>query len=286
MSPVPAPPEFVAIGHLSFDVNIVNNGPPGHHTPGGAAAYAALTAKRHGITAGIVTSIDDDYPVQEILAGVDVNVSESEHTSTFANYYDSGERSQVLLASGNKIPQTAVPANWKNPEILFAGPLLHELPTGCIDWFSPRLSCLLPSGWLRRWGPDGVITDGNRLPKRRAEDRKWDVVVVSESEIRDLPEQQKLFDLGEIVCVTRGALGARIWQGGDWLEVPAVAASPKDLTGAGDIWAATFVIALGEQKSIKDAGRYAAAASAIAIESEGLSGCPSREAVIERLDLS
>lgn len=275
-------PEFVAIGHLSFDVNIVDNGPPGHHTPGGAAAYAALTASRHGLNAGIITSIDRDYPVQEVLAGVDVRITESEHTATFANYYDSGERSQVLLASGNKIPQAALPANWTKPEILFAGPLLHELPTGCVNWFRPGLSCIVPSGWLRRWGPDGAVTHTNRLRTPQAGGRKWDVVVVSESEVRDLPEQL-LFDLGEIVCVTRGALGARIWRAGTWTETPAIAATPVDLTGAGDIWAAAFVIALSEKKSLQDAGRHAAAASAVAIESEGLTGCPSREEVAARL---
>ncbi len=283
MTSNPTSPNFVAIGHLSFDVNIVDNGPPSHHTPGGAAAYAALTASKHGLSAGIVTAIDSDYPVQEVLAGVDVLISESEHTATFANYYDSGERSQVLLASGNKISQTALPANWTQPEILFAGPLLHELPTDCVNWFRPGLSCIVPSGWLRRWGPDGVITHGDRLPSSRARGRKWDVVVVSEAEVHDLPEQQ-LFDLGEIVCVTRGALGARIGRAKEkWLETPALAATPADLTGAGDIWAAAFVIALSEQMSLGDAGHYASAASAVAIESEGLSGCPSREEITARL---
>ena len=108
------------------------------------------------------------------------------------------------------------------------------------------------------------------------------MIVVSESEVQDLPEQQ-LFDLGTIVCVTRGELGARIWRDGSWLIIPAVAATPVDLTGAGDTWAAAFVIALGEQKSLEEAGRYASVASAVAIESEGLAGCPTREEITERM---
>lgn len=276
-------PSFVAIGHLSFDVNIVDNGPPSHHTPGGAAAYAALTARKHGFSTGILTAVDQDYPVREVLAGIDVRVTESEHTSTFANYYDSGERSQVLLASGNKIPQVSLPESWTQPDILFAGPLLHELPTDCVNWFNSGLSCLIPSGWLRRWGPDGVITHGNSLPSSLAGGRKWNVVVTSESEVQDLPERQ-LFDLGEIICITRGALGARIWQSGTWLEAPAISASPIDVTGAGDIWATAFVIALNERNHLEDAARCAAAAAAVAIESEGMTGCPSREEITARLD--
>ncbi|MDA1278491.1 MAG: PfkB family carbohydrate kinase [Chloroflexi bacterium] len=276
-------PSFVAIGHLTFDVNVVDNGQPSHHTPGGAAAFAALTAVKHGMSAGIVTAVDEDYPVREVLAGVEVLASESEHTSTFANYYDAGNRSQVLLASGSKISRRSVPLEWISPDILFAGPLLHELPTDCVNWFEARLSCLVPSGWLRRWGPDGVITHGNRLPLPAG--KKWNIVVVSEAEIRDLPEKQ-LFGLSEIVCVTRGEKGAQLWQDGILLEVPALPATPVDVTGAGDIWAAAFVIALSEQvdhSNLLEAGRYASAASAISIESEGLIGCPSREQVVERL---
>jgi hypothetical protein len=184
------------------------------------------------------------------------------------------------MASGNRIPRTAVPADWIKPDVLFVGPLLHELPTDCVNWFEPGISCLLPSGWLRRWTPDGAISHADRLPPLRG--KKWNVIVVSEEEIRALPEQQ-LFDLGEIVCVTRGENGSRIWSAGDWIEVPAVESKPVDFTGAGDIWAASFVIALSQGKSPVEAGIYASTASAIAIESIGLSGNPSPDEISARL---
>ncbi len=272
-------PSFVALGHLSFDVNIVDNGSPSSHIPGGAATYAALTAQKHGISTGVVTSIGDDYPVNEILAGVDIQIVKSEHTATFANYYDSGERTQVLMASGSRISSASVPENWLKPEILFVGPLLHELPTDCVNWFEPKLSCLVPSGWLRRWGPDGAISHAASLPPFRG--KKWDVICISESEIRMLPEQQ-LFDLGEIVCVTQGAAGSRIWANGQWIRIPAVPADPVDFTGAGDVWATAFVLALSEGVEVEQAGIYASTASAISIESIGLNGCPSREEIEAR----
>jgi sugar/nucleoside kinase (ribokinase family) len=274
------PPSFVALGHLTFDVNIVDNGPPSSHIPGGAAAYAALTAQKHDISTGVISSVGDDYPAEMILDGIDFRKVESEHTATFANYYDSGDRTQVLMASGNRITQAAVPDEWIRPDVFFAGPLLHELPTECVNWFDPKLSCLVPSGWLRRWAHDGAISHADTLPPFRG--KKWDVIVVSEAEIESLPEQQ-LFDLGEIVCVTRGENGSRIWQTGEWIEILAVEANPVDFTGAGDIWSTAFVIALSEGKSVAEAGIYASTASAISIESIGLSGCPSRESIEARL---
>jgi len=273
-------PNFISLGHLSFDVNVVDNGSPSSHIPGGAVAYSTLTAQKHGLHAGAITSVGDDYPVDLILEGVDVQVVESEHTASFANYYDSGERTQVLMASGSRIPHTAVPADWTTPDVVFVGPLLHELPTDCVNWFDAKLSCLVPSGWLRRWGHDGAITHADMLPPFRG--KKWNVIVVSESEIALLPEQQ-LFDLGEIVCVTRGENGTSIWSAGKWVQVAAVTAEPVDFTGAGDIWASTFSIALSEGKGLEEAGHYAATAAAISIESIGLSGCPSRKQIEARL---
>jgi sugar/nucleoside kinase (ribokinase family) len=277
---MPSAPSFISLGHLSFDVNVIDNGPPSSHIPGGAVAFSTLTAQKHGLATGAVTSVGEDYPVNLILEGIDVQVVESEHTASFANYYDSGERTQVLMASGNRISQAAVPSGWTTPDIVFVGPLLHELPTDCVNWFDAKLSCLIPSGWLRRWGHDGAISHADMLPPFRG--KKWDVIAVSESEIELLPEQQ-LFDLGDIVCVTRGENGTSVWSNGEWIQIPAVKAEPVDFTGAGDIWATAFTIALSEGKSIEEAGRYAATAAAISIESIGLSGCPSREQVEARL---
>ena len=273
-------PKFLAIGHLSFDVNMVDGGSPSDRIPGGASAYATLVAIKHGISSGILTSVGDDYPVEEILSGIDVRGPKSEHTSSFANYYDGDNRNQVLIASGSKIFESEIPVGWTQPNILYVGPLLHELPTDIVNWFEPELSCLVPSGWLRRWGADGVITHARALVLSQR--KKWDVIVVSEAEIANLSlEQLRLFS--EIICVTRGQLGARIWKGRDWVDIPVIKSAPVDLTGAGDVWASAFVIALNDGRNIEDAGMYASAASAIGIESIGLLGCPSPTEIENRL---
>jgi len=54
MNNVPAP-EFVAVGHVTLDRF------GGEVRPGGAALYAAVTADRLGLSAGILTSHADDF---------------------------------------------------------------------------------------------------------------------------------------------------------------------------------------------------------------------------------
>jgi sugar/nucleoside kinase (ribokinase family) len=75
---MPLTPSFIAIGHLTFDVNIVDSGTPTSHIPGGAAAYAALTSHKHDISTGLISSVGEDYPVDLILKGIDVQVVESQ----------------------------------------------------------------------------------------------------------------------------------------------------------------------------------------------------------------
>ena len=112
-------PKFLAIGHLSFDVNIVDGGSPSDRIPGGASAYATMVAIKHGVSSGILPSVGDDYPVEEILSGIDVRGTKSEHTSSFANYYDGDNRNQVLIASGSKIFESEIPVGWTQPSILY-----------------------------------------------------------------------------------------------------------------------------------------------------------------------
>ena len=60
-------PEFVAVGHVTFDVQRLAGCEIDRPEPGGAAAYAAGTAIAMGLTAGIVTSSSPGYPFDTLL---------------------------------------------------------------------------------------------------------------------------------------------------------------------------------------------------------------------------
>src|SRR5438132_831381 len=80
MNAVPAP-EFVAIGHVTLDRF------GDEVRPGGAALYAAVTADRLGLSAGILTSHADDFPLELIpsrIEGVSVPAPATARSSTSA----------------------------------------------------------------------------------------------------------------------------------------------------------------------------------------------------------
>ncbi|MBV9614019.1 MAG: hypothetical protein JO031_01025, partial [Ktedonobacteraceae bacterium] len=52
---MPSSPQFLAIGHVARDLH-----PDGSFSPGGTVTFAALTASRLGLSAGIITRADSE----------------------------------------------------------------------------------------------------------------------------------------------------------------------------------------------------------------------------------
>jgi sugar/nucleoside kinase (ribokinase family) len=56
-----------------------------------------------------------------------------------------------------------------------------------------------------------------------------------------------------------------------------------DPTGAGDCFATAFAVRYAETESFAEAGWFAAAAGALAVEGYGLAGVPTRAAIEQRM---
>lgn len=75
-----------------------------------------------------------------------------------------------------------------------------------------------------------------------------------------------IFDKGvKIVVITLGAEGALIFDGIDFILIPAEIVDPVDTTAAGDVFNGALTIGIAEGRSIQDAVRYACKASSIAV---------------------
>ncbi|MBI1847480.1 MAG: sugar kinase, partial [Candidatus Rokubacteria bacterium] len=81
-------PDFVAIGHITLDRfgDVVR--------PGGAALYAAVTAARMGLSAGILTSVASDYPLEAIPPDIEVIATPSPASTVFE--YETGPSGRVM----------------------------------------------------------------------------------------------------------------------------------------------------------------------------------------------
>ena len=270
---------FLAIGHFCKDVV------PDGYVLGGGAAYSTITARNLGCRACAVTAVGADFDRgQPILDGIDVSYHESPETTIFDNRYDSaGKRQQLILGVGGELQGHHIPTKWKDADIAYLCPLTGEVDSPVAQCFNHALIGITPQGWMRGWDES-----------RRVRSKRWDtaeailphadVLVLSEEDIAASPEDlEKYIQWTRIVVLTKGRHGATLYENGQILESAAYPADEVDPTGAGDVFAAAFLIKYHEAGSPQAALNFAHCTASFAIEGHGTTGIPTLNQVNARL---
>ena len=270
--------DFLVIGHVVQDVV------PDGYTVGGTTTYSSITARNLGREPGIVTRLAPDFVLPDVLHDVAVARIPSAHTTTFHNVYHDGHRQQFLLSVADAIQPDDIPAAWRAVPIVHLGPLSRELDSRFAKLFPDALVGVTPQGWLRQWDET-----------KRVRMRPWeeapeilphvDVLVLSEEDLA--PRGNALFDeyvrLTRIAVMTQGARGCVVFTEGQQRQIPGFRAREVDPTGAGDVFAAAFLIRLHETGDPFESARFANATASFCVEAPGVTGIPTRKQVEERL---
>jgi sugar/nucleoside kinase (ribokinase family) len=277
------PPELLVVGHVVQDLL-----PDGGWRPGGAASYAALLARNLGLRTAVLTACADDFPLAEILPGIEVIRIASDHTTQMRNVYENGRRTQWLPQHATTLTAEHLPEAWRHARIVLLGPVAGEIGPSLAAAFSPRtLIGAGAQGWLRDAGPDARV--------RPISPHDWDAApILSHVNALFLSDEDLPLDdaptalaewamLVDILVFTRGNGGADICHRGDWRRIDAFPTAPVDLTGAGDVLAAAFLARYAGTEDPWGSARFASAAAALVIEGVGIEGVPTREAIDRRL---
>ncbi|HXV65496.1 MAG TPA: PfkB family carbohydrate kinase [Vicinamibacteria bacterium] len=270
------PLDFLAVGHLTVDR--LESG----CRLGGAAAYSAITAHRLGLRAGIVTSVGAEFPFFAELEGIEIHNATGEATTVFENTYRENVRSQRLLGRAASLDQSHLARVRVTEEaaVLYC-PVVDEVRMP-LDRLAPRgLSGVAAQGFFRQWDEKGRVTVRDWPDAADALSRA-DFVCLSEDDAEPQDELAARFP-GIAWVVTRGAGGCRVHARGAFLDFPAFPANVVDPTGAGDVFAAAFLIALKENMPLPLAARFASGAAAIVVEGMGTSSIPCRAEVEARI---
>ena len=291
-------PEFVAVGHVARDRT------PSGYRLGGTAAYAACTAARLGLRAALVTRAAPFAPLDALAAEVTVYDAGSPCSTTFENVYKDGQRRQYLHARAQSITAGDIPAALRQASMMLFGPVAQEMQPDLLDCASSAtVRAVVPQGWLRTWDTDGLVRPA---PWREADSirGRCNVLVLSVDDLavrsrtdggrggvapashpRGIPQSLAAWQrLAPFVVITRGRAGADVYADARLAHrARAYRADEVDPTGAGDVFAASFVIGLQQRGDPVWAADFACAAAAFAVEAPGLSGIATRPQVLERM---
>ena len=179
------------------------------------------------------------------------------------------------------IPSNRLPKKWSWCPIVLLGPVANEVDPKLLAQFPRSLVGLSVQGWLRQWDREGrVFASPPVLPKETAGAQ---VVFLSRQDLPpgETPNSASLDN--SILILAEGKRGARFRWRGRWYSVPAYPACSADVTGAGDVFAAAFLVRYHQCGDPVDAALYASAASSLKVEASGADGVPDGRQVEERM---
>jgi sugar/nucleoside kinase (ribokinase family) len=269
-------PDFLVVGHVVKDIT------PNGWQPGGSVAYATLQASRLGLSTAAVTACGPDINPAEDLPWASWEVVPSADTTTFANVYEDGRRSQEVLARAPSLSIADIPEAWRTAPIVLLAPVMGEIkPCGYQDRFAGATLGLSAQGWLRD------LHGANVSPAPFSAEPPWlegNVVFVSDEDL-DKPERAaEWVHRVPIVVLTHGWRGCTVWTEQGSFQVGAFSTPEVDPTGAGDAFAAAFLVRLHETKDPVAAAHFASAAGSLAVRAHGLDGIGDRSAIESLLE--
>ncbi len=257
-TPLSTPVDVLVIGHATVDLM------PGGRILGGTVAYAAPVYAAFGHRVGILTSAAPDEPLLEQLRPFgELLVLPSAQSLTYENVYSDAGRRQFIRATASPLAAKDAPDEWRSAKYLHLGPLAAELdPLEMARAFPEATIMLTLQGLMRRWDEDG-----------RVRFRRWfddaalkliDIVVYSEEDVHQRPRlTAEMRAVCKHLVVTNGAAGGTYYHAGDSRRYDSLSVTPRDLTGAGDVFAASLLASLpalaGDvAKAVRLAGKLAA----------------------------
>lgn len=251
--------------------------------PGGTALYAALTAHRLGCSVGLLTSFGPDFPRDLFPPDLEVLNAPASQTTVFRHETAGAGRTLTLLGRATDLEVGHLPPEWKTADLALLCPNANEVDPYLAAEFSDGAVGAAVQGWMRTRGAGGAISPA-----------LWEDAPLV------LPHVQALFvsreDMGpfeeEVVewlqqipfgVITLGSRGANLFVSGERHFVEADPADEVDSTGAGDVFAAAFMIQYQREGNPWEAAAFAACAAALHVEGVGIAAIPCQAAVEERL---
>jgi sugar/nucleoside kinase (ribokinase family) len=266
-------PDFVAIGHVTLDRF-------GESTrPGGSALYAAVTAHRLGLSVGLLTSHGDDFPLEVIPSRIEVISVPADETTVFEHRHEPSGRVSHVRSVATPLTAADVPEDWRDASLTLLAPVVDEVDPMIATLFTDGAVGAAAQGWVRQVKPDGLVVSRPWQSPERLLQSVQALFLSREDILGQEAEVMEWFQRMPVGVLTADHVGALLFVNGERYEVQPRPAREVDPTGAGDVFAATFLIQYQRDGDPWQAAAAAACAGSLAVEGEGWSAVADRAAL-------
>jgi sugar/nucleoside kinase (ribokinase family) len=197
-------------------------------------------------------------------------------TTSFAHENAGSARVLTLAARAADLRSEHAPDDWADAPLVLLAPVIQDVDPLMAHVFPEATLGAAIQGWLRETGVDGLVGP------REWESPEWllgrvAALFASVDDVRGRENDVLAWVQHVPVAVlTAGAAGALLYVSGDRYEVPPVGAPAVDTTGAGDVFAATFLVWQHQGADAWEAARAASCAAALSVGGVGWSSVPDR----------
>jgi sugar/nucleoside kinase (ribokinase family) len=237
--------------------------------------------KKVGLVGCIGRDFSDKFSRDMKKYGVEEKVNISSQTGGFHLIYDErGDRTlDVLGVAGNISPEN-FPNEFLDSRFLLVGPVLNEVSLALLQYLRSSSSAIIfldPQGMVRMIGSDKRIVHTCNRNELSEAVRLVDFVKPNEIEIETIAgEKDPLIGIqvldnlkGALPIVTLAERGSILLEDGKLYRVPAYTTHAVDPTGAGDVYAGSFITEYVHRRSPSEAALFASAAASIKVEQVG-----------------
>ncbi len=275
---------IVAVGNPVYDNINTPYTSTGGRVLSGCSTNTCIIDSLLGMKCALTGCVGEDFRhrFEEDLASFKIEhvVQPSGETGGFDLDYDvSGDRKLNLLGIADPIKY--FPEKYLSADTIVIGPILGEVSYELLRDIRDKADGLIfldPQGFVRQIRDKKAIRIEN--PHIKEIVASVDIVKPNEYEAKimtgfDAHKETKkicetLYSWGaNIAIVTLGEAGSMIYDGDEFIKIPAYETFAKDPTGAGDTYMGGFIFEYFNKKDLLDVGLFASCTSSIVVENVG-----------------
>lgn len=245
------------------------------HEIGGMIANAACVMGHYGLETYILDVLGDDAYTDEILRQLDEHGVNRDHVAI--QKQRANDKTLIVLTEGERtilVVESTKPDPTINPatlELIASARYLYTSIDGLAllgDVDGEDFSAIRKGGVRIVLDVEGASISDVERDRRYCHEAS--ILIFNQSGFEgfgggEAPVEtaSRFMERGvEIVVVTQGSRGCRVFSGGTHLEVPGIAVDVVDTTGAGDTFNASFVFGLEQGWDLLETAQFANAAAA------------------------